>query len=175
MDRSSSAIGSQYSGDWIRVEPTIENGKIIAQVPKVENFDPEVLTYSVDVALNGQQFTGKPVMFRYYDIQITRVTPNVGPSEGGTKILITGRGLYDAGTKKIKFTTKDGKGKREVQAEWDKVNKALSVIVPPYSWLFGEDAQQQDEEEEKKEDEEGVQEGSKLVSAQINFSLTLNN
>ena len=84
--------------------------------------------------------------------------PNVGPSEGGTKILIAGKGLYDAGTKKIKFTTKDGSGVREVQADWDKANRALGVTVPPYFWLFGEDAQQAREEEEEKKEAEGEEE-----------------
>jgi hypothetical protein len=55
-------------------------------VPKLDNFDPEQLTYNVDVALNGQQFTGRPVMFRYYDVKIQEVQPAIGPSEGGTKI-----------------------------------------------------------------------------------------
>ena len=81
--------------------------------------------------------------------------PNTGPSEGGTKILLVGKGLYDAGTKKIKFATKDKQGVREVQAEWNKDNRALGVTVPPYYWLYGEDAQRQrDEEEEKKDDDD---------------------
>jgi len=68
LDRSRSVVGSQAGADWITAEGYFENGKIVATVPKVDNFDPEVLTYSVDVALNGQQFTGKAVAFRYYDI-----------------------------------------------------------------------------------------------------------
>jgi len=71
-------------------------------------------------------------MFRYYDITIENVLPNMGPSEGGTKVLLCGKGLYDSGIKRIKFTTKDMQGQREVTAEWDKVNKALGVTVPPY-------------------------------------------
>lgn len=33
------------------------------------------LNYNVDVALNGQQLTGKPVVFRYYDIQLNKLEP----------------------------------------------------------------------------------------------------
>lgn len=34
--------------------------------------------------------------------------PDIGPSAGGTNIIIAGKGLYDAGTKKIKFASADG-------------------------------------------------------------------
>jgi len=74
----------------------------------LDNFDPEILQYSIDVALNGQQFTGRPVNFRYYDVHIQHVLPDMGPSSGGTNILIAGKGLYDAATKKIKFASADG-------------------------------------------------------------------
>jgi len=65
--------------------------------------------------------------------------------------MISGRGLYDAGTKKIKFTTSDGKNTREVSADWDKNSKALRVTVPPYLWLFGEEAAREREEEAEEE------------------------
>ena len=97
-----------------------QNGKIIATVPKLQDFDSENLAYLVDVALNGQQFTGKPVNFRYYDVKITSIDPKLGPSTGGTNIKINGKGLYDAGVKRIKFSSQDGKGVREVVADWDK-------------------------------------------------------
>ena len=89
-------------------EGYFENGKIIAKIPFLEHFDSDQMQYSIDVALNGQQFTGKPVNFRYYDVQIQHILPELGPSAGGTNIMITGKGLYDAPTKKIKFTTADG-------------------------------------------------------------------
>ena len=82
--------------------------------------------------------------FRYYDIQIKKISPSFGPSVGGTNIEIHGRGLYDAGVKKIKFRTCDGKCERIVAADWDRKAKALRVTVPPLSWLYNE---QQEEEE----------------------------
>lgn len=54
------------------------------------NYDPENMTYSVDVALNGQQFTGKPVNFRYYDVKIEKIEPDFGPQVGGTNVMICG-------------------------------------------------------------------------------------
>ena len=60
-----------YEDDqWVTTEGFFQNGKIIAKIPKLDNFDPDQLQYSIDVALNGQQFTGKPVNFRYYDVNI---------------------------------------------------------------------------------------------------------
>ena len=114
------------------------NGKIIATVPKLAEYDPENLGYLVDVALNGQQFTGKPVNFRYYDVTITSIDPPIGPSIGGTNIKISGRGIYDESVKKIRIMTKDGTGRREVTADWDKKLKCMRVTVPAYNWLFAE-------------------------------------
>lgn len=39
--------------NWVTTEGYFENGKIIAKIPKLDNFDPEQLQYSIDVALNG--------------------------------------------------------------------------------------------------------------------------
>ena len=114
------------------------------------SFDPEQMLYQVDVALNGQQFTGKPVNFRYYDVRIQKILPALGPETGGTQILIQGRGLYDAGIKKIRFLTADGKsGRREVNADWDRTNKSFKVTVPPYAWLFAEHLSEGSEPDEK--------------------------
>jgi hypothetical protein len=57
----------------------------------------------VDVAFNGQQFTGKPLQFRYYDVHVEKIDPGFGPSEGGTVINIMGKGLYDSSIKRVKF------------------------------------------------------------------------
>ena len=97
------------------------------------------MTFSVDVAINGQQFTGRPVNFRYYDVRIEKIEPEFGPSAGGTNVLIMGAGLYDAGIKRIKFITADGKtGSREVTADWDRNSKAMKVTIPPFQWLFAD-------------------------------------
>mmetsp|Transcript_840 Transcript_840/g.1127 ORF Transcript_840/g.1127 Transcript_840/m.1127 type:complete len:99 (-) Transcript_840:764-1060(-) len=98
--------------------------------------------------------------------------------------MIAGTGLYDAGTKKIKFTTEDGSNSREVQADWDKSNRAFRVTVPPHLWLFGEIAAREREEEEEEQKSSAAEgEGASsprekkepLISETINVSLTLNN
>jgi hypothetical protein len=93
------------------------------------------LQYNVDVALNGQQFTGKPLVFRYYDIRLEAIDPPFAQSEGGASINITGKGIYDSAIKRLKFTCKNGS--REVTAEWDRKAKCLKCIIPPLSWLWG--------------------------------------
>ena len=154
---------------WILTEGVFVKGKIMATVPMVTDFDPENLSYLVDVALNGQQFTGKPVNFRYYDVKIQQVEPPLGPSIGGTNIKVLGRGLYDAGIKRIRISTADGKGKREVTAEWDKKYKCLRCTIPAFRWLFAEEDQtiEDDEQEEKKK--------APLVKKSVEMKLTLNN
>ena len=92
--------------------------------------------------------------------------------------MVVGKGLYDAGTKKIRFSTKDGKGVREVTADWEKQFRALRVTVPPYLWLFGEEAERErlELEEKKAVDGDGeVEEEQKLTAAEIDISLTFNN
>ena len=105
--------------------------------------------------------------------------PDIGPSAGGTNIMIAGKGLYDAGTKKIKFSSADGQNFREVAADWDRNYKALRVTVPPYLWLFGEEAARERDEAEEEEklgsDGEPISKKDALISEQINISLTLNN
>ena len=117
-------------------------------------------------------------------MQIQHILPEIGPSAGGTNIILAGKGLYDAGTKKIKFTTADGQNSREVQADWDKQYKAFRVTVPPYMWLYGEEAAREREEaleEQKAASENGdsaaPNEPKKvdLIAEKINISLTLNN
>ena len=87
------------------------------------------------MALNGQQFTGKPVQFRYYDIRVSKLEPAIGLSEGGTLVNIVGQGLYDSTNKRVKFSTPGGE--RIVSGTWDRKLRCVQCIVPPLTWLFG--------------------------------------
>jgi len=140
-------------------------------VPQLTNYDSgstennSNLQYSVDVALNGQQFTGKPVAFRFYDIKFTHIEPEFGLHEGGTDLHLKGDGLYDSQIKRIKFSTASG-GEREVTADWDRKLKCLRCIVPPYTWLFGASENNDGDEETKEE---------KFSNEPINLQVTYNN
>ena len=64
-------------------------------------------------------------------------------------------------------------------ADWEKQFRALRVTVPPYLWLFGEEAEREREEEEERKEVEGEasekEAVQKLTSAEIDISLTFNN
>jgi hypothetical protein len=60
------------------------------------------------VSLNGQQFTGQPSSFRFYDVKITSIAPNNDIIQGGAKVVIAGEGFFDTLNKKIMFETHFG-------------------------------------------------------------------
>ena len=124
--------------NWTCAEGVYDNGKIICKVPQLKpgQYDPDgTLNYNVDIALNGQQFSGKCLVFRYYDIRLEKIEPPFALSDGGASINIFGKGIYDSAIKRVKFST-DG-GDREVTADWDRKRKCLKCIVPPLTWLWG--------------------------------------
>ena len=62
--------------NWRCAEGTYQDGVIKCKVPKLPpgSYDPDGnLQYNVDIALNGQQFTGRPLVFRYYDIRLDKI------------------------------------------------------------------------------------------------------
>lgn len=93
-------------------------------MPALEEFDLGNLQFNVDIALNGQQFTGHPLTFRYYDVNIKAIEPAFGPSEGGTIIRLIGSGMYDSSIKRLKFISAKN-GIREVPAIWERKRKEI--------------------------------------------------
>lgn len=120
--------------NWRCSTATYDAGKIMCQVPRLLKYDAENLQYNVDIALNGQQFSGYPIIFRYYDVSITDVTPKFGPTEGGTVLTVKGNGFYDSSGKKFKFETEFGE--REMAAAWDRKERCFTCKSPPISWFF---------------------------------------
>ena len=60
-------IGDEQQEDWICVPGVYEGkGKVTCKVPALNVQMEELPQYHIDIALNGQQFTGRPVLFRYY-------------------------------------------------------------------------------------------------------------
>ena len=54
------------AGNWLCALTNYQSGKITCKAPKLTKYDHEALQYNVDIALNGQQFSGYPILFRYY-------------------------------------------------------------------------------------------------------------
>jgi hypothetical protein len=83
-----------------------------------------------------------PLVFRFYDIRLKCIEPPFAMSEGGAKLQLYGKGIYDSSIKKLKFVSQaDDKGFREIAAEWDKKNRTLNFRLPPLIWLWGEDGE----------------------------------
>ena len=122
-------VGNEY----MLVDGHYENNQIVCEVPKL--VDNTELTYLVDVAINAQQFTGKPINFRYYDVQIEGISPVTGFMRGGTTLRILGNGLYDSSGKKLVLSTMHGERTRNLQ--WNHKDKSIVCVMPPFNWMFG--------------------------------------
>jgi hypothetical protein len=123
--------------DWRLTAARYQRGKIVCKVPTLYEYDENSMVYMIDVAINGQQFTGHSLNFRYYDVEIFEVVPLLGSLAENTVIKIIGRGLYDSTAKKVRVRNQFGE--REVQVIWDYKAKIYMCTVPPLSWLFGEE------------------------------------
>jgi len=109
-----------------------------------------MFNFNIDVSLNGQQFTGSPSPFRFYDLKVTRIHPNNSPSTGDTLVHIEGKGFMDSDHKKLRFRSKFGE--RLVDLAWIKEKKQYSFFVPPISWLFSGNIPSQEQIDELKND-----------------------
>ncbi|KRW99588.1 Regulator of chromosome condensation 1/beta-lactamase-inhibitor protein II [Pseudocohnilembus persalinus] len=125
--------------NMISVYGEYSDGQITCTIPKLDDFKGQSgnqnLLYVIDVSLNGQQFTGQPNSFRFYDIQIKKVFPNKVPFEGGATVTVQGEGLFDNVNKKMIFETEFGT--RLIDLVWEKQTKSFTFIAPPISWLVG--------------------------------------
>jgi len=112
------------TGNWVCEAGYYKDGLICCKVPLLEKFDPSNLRFNVDIALNGQQFTGHPLKFRYYDIKIHEIVPPNGPSEGGTTLQLVGKGMYHSSIQRLRFSAVNCS--REVEATWSRKSQSIS-------------------------------------------------
>ncbi|OMJ84574.1 hypothetical protein SteCoe_14244 [Stentor coeruleus] len=121
--------------DWLMTAAKFIDGKIICTIPTPEEMDENNTGYVVDFAINGQQFSGKPLNFKFYNIEINELKPVTGFSDAGTNIRITGKGFYDSTAKKLRITSQYGE--RDVAVNWDRKTKSYQCVIPPLHWLVG--------------------------------------
>lgn len=119
--------------NWYCCFATYENGLMTCNIPKIENFSQNQVEYNVDVAINGQQFTGYPMIYRFYDIKVEKMEPNISALEGGLMMKIIGTGLFDSVTKKARITST--LGERYSDLQWDRNDKALVLNSNPIHWI----------------------------------------
>jgi len=136
--------------DWICVRGFYNKDKITCEIPNVSRLSDTMFNFNIDVSLNGQQFTGSPSPFRFYDLKVTKIHPNNSPSTGDTLVFVEGKGFMDSDHKKLKFRSKFGE--RLVDLAWIKEKKQYSFFVPPISWLFSGNIPTQEQIDELKSD-----------------------
>ena len=124
--------------NWYCCFSTYENGVMTCTIPQIENFSQNQVEYNVDVAINGQQFSGYPMIYRFYDISIEKIYPDISSIEGGLQMKIYGNGLFDSVTKKAKITSV--LGERPTDIQWDRNDKTLILGTCPLNWITNDEA-----------------------------------
>ena len=124
--------------NWYCCFSTFENGMMTCTIPQIENFSQNQVEYNVDVAINGQQFSGYPMIYRFYDIEIDKLTPDISSTEGGLQMKICGSGLFDSVTKRAKITSI--LGERPTDIQWDRTDKTLILGTCPLNWISNDES-----------------------------------
>ena len=124
--------------NWYCCFSQYENGLMTCNIPKIENFNQEQVEYNVDIAINGQQFSGFSMIYRFYDINIEKIDPDISSVEGGLQMKIYGTGLFDAVTKKAKITS--SLGERFTEIQWDRQDKTFIMGSVPLNWITQDEA-----------------------------------
>jgi hypothetical protein len=123
--------------NWYCSFATYENTTLVCNIPKIDNFSQNQVEYNVDISINGQQFSGYPMIYRFYEIKIEKMFPNVSSIQGGLVSKIIGQGLFDSLTKKAKISSSLGERFSDVQ--WDRAEKALNLVSNPLFWITSDE------------------------------------
>jgi hypothetical protein len=78
---------------------------VTCKAPKLPAYKPDRPFYHVDISLNGQQFTGMPSTFRFYELKNISVGPNEGLPEGGYELFLSAEGLFSSNELKLYLKT----------------------------------------------------------------------
>jgi hypothetical protein len=137
MDLNYNDTQQMDKGNWYCAFATYENGLLSCTIPKIDNFNQSQTEYNVDVAINGQQFTGFPMIYRFYQITVDRMEPNISLVEGGLTIKILGTGFFDSVAKKARLSSNFGVRYSDLQ--WDRTDKSLSFTSHPLLWSVNDE------------------------------------
>ena len=113
--------------NWICCFATYDadNNLMTCNIPKIESYNPLQPEYNIDIAINGQQFSGYPSIYRFYNIYIDKMYPEISTPEGDLPLIIYGTDLFDSPNKKARIISDIGK--KNVDIQWDKNNKTMIV------------------------------------------------
>ena len=113
--------------NWICCFATYDpdNNLMSCNIPKIDNYNPTQPEYNIDIAINGQQFSGYPSVYRFYNIYIDKMYPEISTPEEDLPLIIYGSDLFDSPNKKARIISDIGK--KNVDIQWDKNNKTMIV------------------------------------------------
>ena len=125
--------------NWICCFATydLDNNLMTCNIPKIENYNPIQPEYNVDIAINGQQFSGYPSIYRFYNIYIDKMTPDICTPEGYLPLTIYGTDLFDSQNKKARIISEIGK--KNVEIQWDKNSKTMVVQALPLNQITSDE------------------------------------
>ena len=117
--------------NWICCFATydMDNNLLTCNIPKIENYNSLQPEYNVDISINGQQFSGYPSVYRFYNIYIDKMTPEISTPEGELPLTIYGSDLFDSPNKKARIISEIGK--KNIDINWDKSNRTMTVQALP--------------------------------------------
>ena len=110
-----------------------DNNLMTCNIPKIENYNPLQPEYNIDIAINGQQFSGYPSIYRFYNIYIDKMYPDISTPDGDLPLIIYGSDLFDSPNKKARIISDIGK--KNVDIQWDKNNKTMIVTSVPLNLI----------------------------------------
>ena len=87
----------------------VDNNLMTCNIPKIENYNPLQPEYNIDLAINGQQFSGYPSVYRFYNIYIEKMFPDISTPDGDLPLIICGTDLFDSPNKKARIISELGK------------------------------------------------------------------
>lgn len=119
--------------NWYCSLGSYEKGMIYCNIPHIDNFQQIQVEYNVDISINGQQFSGYPMIYRFYEIKVESIEPNISSIEGGTIMKIKGIGFFDSVAKKAKISSVFGD--RYTDLQWERNDKILLLVSPPLAWI----------------------------------------
>ena len=113
--------------NWICCFATYDsdNHLLTCDIPRIENYNSSQPEYNVDIAINGQQFSGYPSVYRFYNIYVEKIYPEISTPEGDLPLIVYGTDLFDSPTKRARIIS--DVGKKNVDIQWDKNNKTMIV------------------------------------------------
>ena len=125
--------------NWICCFATydIDNNLMTCNIPKIENYNSLQPEYNVDIAINGQQFSGYPSVYRFYNIFIDKMTPDISTPEGDLPLTIYGTDLFDSPNKKARIISDIGK--KNIEINWDKNSKTMIVQAVPLNQITSDE------------------------------------